>query len=101
MGELPAQTLMVLLGGGEPHPVVCRLVAFVAKDEDNLVLNVDREAAEHGAGLGQQRSDGVEHEFVRNRLALFDGEDGVVQREEGRIATRLRHGISVLGSANL
>jgi len=32
------------------------------EDEDNLVLNVDREAAEHGARLGRQRSDRVEHE---------------------------------------
>jgi excisionase family DNA binding protein len=47
-GEFPPQALVVLLGGGEPHAVVSRLVAFVAKDKDkdDLVLNIDRKAAE-------------------------------------------------------
>jgi hypothetical protein len=30
---------------------------------------------------------------MRNRLALLDGIEGVVRREGGHIATRLRHGI--------
>jgi len=64
VGELPPQTPVLVFGYSEPHPVVCRLITFVAEDEDNLVLNVDREAAEHGARLGRQRSDCVEHEFV-------------------------------------
>jgi len=87
---------MVLIGGSEPHSVVCRLVAFVAEDEDNLVLNVDREAAEHGVGPGRKRRDGVEHECMRDGFALFDSEKAV-QREEGRIATGLRHGIRGAG----
>ena len=91
VGELPPQTPVLVFGGGKPHPVVCRLITFIAEDEDNLVLNVDREAAEHGARLGRQRSDRVEHEFMRDRLAMLDGERGVVQREEGSIATGLRH----------
>jgi hypothetical protein len=89
VGELAPQTLVVLLGGGEPHPVVGRRVAFIAEDEDNLVLNVDRKAAEHGAGHGRQRSERVEHECMRDRLALLDGEEGIVQRDEGRFATGL------------
>ena len=77
----------MLLGGGEPHPVVCRLVKFVAQDEDNLVLNlvtanIDGEAAEHGVSPGRQRSERVKHEFMWNRLALLDRKQGVVQREE-------------------
>ena len=91
VGELPPQTPVMVFGGSEPHPVVCRLITFVAEDEDNLVLNVDREAAEHGARLGRQRSDRVEDEFMWDRLARLAGEQGVVQREEGRIATGLRH----------
>ena len=57
---------MVFLGGGQPHSVVCCPIALVAEDEDNLVLNVDREAAKHGASLGRQRSDRVEHELMRD-----------------------------------
>lgn len=89
--ELAAQTLVVLLGGGKPHAVVRRLVALVAQYEDNLVLNVDREAAEHGASRRRQWSDRVEHELMRDDLALLDGEEGVLQREKGRVATTLRH----------
>jgi hypothetical protein len=74
VGELPPQTPVLVFGGSEPHPVVCRLITFVAEDEDNLVLNVDREAAEHGARLGRQRSDCVELEFMWNRLARLDGD---------------------------
>lgn len=91
VGELPPQTPVLVFGCSEPHPVVCRLITFVAEDEDNLVLNVDREAAEHGARLGRQRSDRVEHEFMWDRLARLDVEQGVVQRKEGRVATGLRH----------
>ena len=46
VGELPPQTPVLVFGCSEPHPVVCRLITLVAEDEDNLVLNVDREAAE-------------------------------------------------------
>src|SRR5208337_1761565 len=89
--KLAPQTFVVLLGGGEPHTVVCRLLALVAKDQDNLVLNVDREAAKHGASPGQQRSDRVQHKLVGYNLALLGGEERVAQREGGRIGTRLRH----------
>jgi len=82
---------VVLLGGGEPHTVVCRLLALVAEDEDDLVLNIDREAAKHGVSPGQQRSDRVQYKLVGYDLALLGGGDRVAQREDGRIATRLRH----------
>lgn len=39
---------MVLLGGGKPDSVVCAIVALVTEDEDDLVLNIDGETAEHG-----------------------------------------------------
>jgi hypothetical protein len=42
--KLPPQTLVVLLGRGQPHSVVRRSLARVAQDEDNLVLNVNRES---------------------------------------------------------
>jgi hypothetical protein len=63
--KLPPQTLMVLFGRGQPHSVVRRPIALVAEDEDYLVLNLDREAAKHGASLGRQRSHRVEHELMR------------------------------------
>src|SRR5271157_6315873 len=50
--KFASETFVVLLGGGEPHTVVCRVVALEAEDEDNLVLlvlNIDREGAKHGA----------------------------------------------------
>jgi hypothetical protein len=45
---------------------VRRRIALVAEDEDYLVLNVNREAAKHGASLGGQRRDRVEHELMRD-----------------------------------
>jgi hypothetical protein len=86
VGELPPQTPVLVFGCSEPHPVVCHLITFVAEDEDNLVLNIDREAAEHGARLGRQRRDRVEDEFMWDRLARLAGEQGVVKREEGRVS---------------
>lgn len=90
--ELPPQTLVVFLGRGQPHSVVCRPIALVTEDEDNLVLNVDREAAKHGASLGRQRRDRVEHELMRDSLTLLDGEERILKRKGGFIATGLRHG---------
>jgi hypothetical protein len=72
---------MVLFGSGQPHSVVRRPIALVAEDEDYLVLNLDREAAKHGASLGRQRNHRVEHELMRGRLSLLDGEGSVIQRE--------------------
>jgi hypothetical protein len=70
---------VVLFGGGKPHSIVCSLVAFVAQYEDNLVLNVDREAAEREADLGRECGDRLQHELMGDSLALFDGEERVVQ----------------------
>src|SRR5271167_2267109 len=50
--ELAAKAFVVLFSGSEPHSVICSLVALVAQDEGNLVLNVDRQAAKHGVGPG-------------------------------------------------
>ena len=88
------QTLVVLLGRGQPHSVVRRPIALVAQDDDYLVLNVDREAAKHRASLGRQRNHRVEHELMWDGLSLLDGEEGVHQWEGGFIATELRHGSS-------
>jgi len=41
--------------------------------------------------LGDSGANRVEHEFIRDGLALLDGEKGIVQREQGRIATGFRH----------
>jgi len=77
----------------QPHSVVRRPIALVAEDEDYLVLNVDREAAKHGASLGRQRGHRVEHELMRDRLSLLDGEGSVIERKGGFIATAFRHGM--------
>ena len=90
--KLPPQTLVVLFGSGQPHSVVRRPIALVAEDEDYFVLNVDREAAKHGASLGRQWSHRVEHELMRDALPLFEGEGDVIHRKGGFIATGLRHG---------
>ena len=74
MGKLAAQTLVVLPGGGEPHSVVFYLFLLFAKHEDNFVSNVNREAAEHGAGFDRKLGDGVEHKRIGRRLAGFDRE---------------------------
>jgi hypothetical protein len=71
---------MMLLGSGEPHPVVCRRFTLVAEDEDNLVFDIDRKAAEHWPGSRREQRNRVEHEFMRNGFTLFDGEESVVQR---------------------
>ncbi len=92
-GEVSPQTLVVLFGGGEPHSVVGRLagLVFISEDEDDLVCNIDGEAAEHGASPRRQRPEGVEHKFMRHRLPPLDGKDSVVQRKNGRFASGLRH----------
>jgi hypothetical protein len=80
----------MLRRGGKPYSIVRRTVALVAQYEDNLVLNKDGEAAEHGASPGRERSNRVEHKCMRYDLALFGGEESAVLRERGEIATSLR-----------
>jgi len=41
---------MVFFDGGEPHFIVCRLIALISQNEDKLPLDVDRDATKHGAG---------------------------------------------------
>jgi hypothetical protein len=76
----------MLLGCGEPDPVVFRVAGLVAEDEDNLVPDVNREAAEHVTRGGRQRSERIEHKFMRDSLALLDGEESVLRREKNQIA---------------
>jgi len=85
----------MLFGGREPNSVVFCLVRFIAKNEDNFLLNfmthINREAAEHKVGPRRQRGDGVEYEFMRNRLTLLNREAGFVRWEDNRFAMGLRH----------
>jgi len=87
---------MVLLGGCEPHSIVCRLVGLIPQYEDNLVPNVDSEATEHGASFGRQHSDRVKYKPMRDSLALLGSEQCVVYRPKPRIVTVLRHDGSLL-----
>lgn len=96
--ELAPQTLVVLFGGGEPHSVIRSSTAFVTEYEDNLVFNINREAAEHGASPGRPRRDRVEYELIGDDFARLWGERGLVQREKGRAATTRRHPNNNIGT---
>src|SRR5271156_856420 len=89
--EIAAQALMVFLGSGEPDSVVRGFIRLVAKDEDNLVLNIDGQAAEHRPGHGGQGSNRVEHELMRDRFTRLAAEKWSVQRGRDRIAARPGH----------
>ena len=85
----------MLLGGRKPYSVVFCLVRFIAKNEDNFLLNfmahINREAAEHRIGPRRQRGDAVEYEFMRNGLTLLNRERGFVRWEDNRFTAGLRH----------
>jgi len=74
MGKLAAQTLVVLLGGGEPHSVVVYLFLLFAKHEDNFVSNVNGEAAEHGTSFDWELGDRIEHKRIGHGFTGFDRE---------------------------
>ncbi len=81
--EIAAQARVVLFGGREPDAVVGGRVLPVAQDEDDPGAHVDRQAAEHGAGVRRKGGDGLQHELVRDGLSAFDGGEGVVRRHDG------------------
>jgi hypothetical protein len=56
-----------------------RALSLVPENQDNLVLNVDREAAEHGARIRRQWSKRGEHEPMRNNVASLADKQFVVQ----------------------
>ena len=64
--------------GGEPHTVIGSTIGLVTQCEDNLIANIDGEAAEQGAGHGRHRVKGIEHEGVGDGLTRLDIENGVV-----------------------
>jgi O-methyltransferase domain/Dimerisation domain len=75
VGELALQACVVFVCGCEPHAVVLRsLVAFVAQDADNFLSDVNGEASEHRIRSRRDLRERVEHEFVRDRFLLLDGE---------------------------
>jgi hypothetical protein len=88
VGKLAAQALVMLFGCGKPHSVICGALGLVPEDQDDFVIHVNGEAAEHRASVRRQRSDCVEDELMRNGLALLEWEDGTSQR---RVSARLRH----------
>lgn len=93
--KLAAETLVVLFGGAEPHPVVRIRSGLIAQDEDDLVPDVDREAAEHRVSPWRHRSERVEHELMRDVLARLGGEGGV--RRGGGLVAAGWHGIQDSG----
>jgi len=89
MGEFTAETFMVLPRGGKPHPVIRRVLRPVAEEQNNFVLNIDRQGAEHGPGMERQRAKRLEHELMGRCLARLTREESVIPREGGGIATGL------------
>lgn len=93
IGESQPQTVVMFRCSGEPNSVIQRSGRLVAKDENNFLLNIDCEAAEHRASPRRQRGEGIEHKGKWNGLARLDAEEGVIGRSERFVATRLRHAI--------
>ena len=61
------------------------------EDQDDSVSHVDCQTPEHRPSIRRQRSERVEHELMRNGLALLEHETHVARRNPGRTATNLRH----------
>jgi hypothetical protein len=72
------QAPMVLRRGREPYAVVGGRIGPVAEDEDDFVLDVDRNTAEHRPSDGRDGTKGFQHEIVRYRLASLGREDPIV-----------------------
>src|ERR1700674_3023621 len=57
VGKIWTQARVMRDRGGKPYSVVGGLTGFVAKDEDNFLININRQAAEHRSSPGRQGSD--------------------------------------------
>lgn len=69
----------MLFNCGQPDSVIRGVSWFVAKDENDLLVDVNCEAAEHGASPGRERSKRVEDELMGDGLTRLSGEEGVVE----------------------
>jgi hypothetical protein len=87
-GEVVAKAVVIFESGGEPDAVVRSMSWSLAQDENDLVADVDRSAAEHGPRDGTEFGDRVEHEFVRNRFSPIDRER-IVRRKRPRFLARV------------
>jgi DNA-binding PadR family transcriptional regulator len=65
------QTPMVVDRGGEPQAVVFPLLLLLPQHEDNLVFNIDCQAAEHGPGFDLDLGERIQHKLVGRGLARF------------------------------
>ena len=98
IGKLRTQTGMMIMGGGQPDSIVGGVCELVAKDENDLVTNVNGEAAEHRTGPRRKRRERIDDEFMRDALSWLDREQSVIQRKRSRVATGLGHQIPGPGS---
>jgi len=68
---------VILLGRGNPDAVVNDCGGFVSEHEDDLLIEVNRCAAEEEPRVRARLGDGVEHEveghFARRRLLREEG----------------------------
>jgi hypothetical protein len=58
----------------KPHTIISGMILFIAQDQDNPVLHVDREAAKHGSGPGRNGCNRIQNELMWDELTLLDGE---------------------------
>ena len=69
---------MARFRGGKPNAIGGRCIALISEYENDLVVNVDGEAAEHGASHRRQSGKSIENEFVRNGVSGFEDEYRVI-----------------------
>src|SRR6185312_8249787 len=70
------QALVMLGGRRQPDTVVLARVFPVTEDQDDLVLDIDGEAAKHRARVRRER---IERELVRYALASLAREQSIVE----------------------
>ena len=89
--KLVPQAPMVLRRGREPYAVVGGRIGPVAENEDDFVLDVDRNTAEHRPRDGRDGTKGIQYEVVRHRLASPGREDHIVAWIGNVAMTVVRH----------
>src|SRR5579883_1688469 len=91
--ELVPQTLVVLRGGREPDAVVGGRVALLAQNEQDPVLHVHRQAAEHRPRERRKGGELVQHEPIGYGLLPPGSNDGFVERMTIARAMNFRHAV--------
>jgi len=78
--ELIEKTIVVLVGGGQPNPIIGRVGRLVAKYQYDLFANVNRKAAKHGIRSWFQLGQSIEDELMGDRLARLERKLRIVKQ---------------------